>query len=459
MAIKLLLHTWRPGVVVFIVAFAAALASAAMMGRLFTPEHWEYSDIAENLLQGRGASYEFLGTRYYLYGSWLYPRLLANVLWLTGGREAVMVVVQCLLFAATCLSIHGIGRLIFGRIEGLIAGLLFALHPGGLVYVGKLHSQTLDVLFITWSIFLLLRLMLDRRWDRAALAGAVAGLAVVSRGTIAPFYLLWAGAIVYVWRAQFRRVIPIVGWLGVGCAAVVLPVLADGYARYGRLIPLRSDTGVNLWIGNHEGASGTSFVTGSDMPVLNTAPAALTARLADADEIDQNDLFSSEAIHFVRREPGEFVTLFAAKLWYFWWQSPHMGLLYPPLWTTIYMAYYAVMALAALAGLLYFSRSPRTSTFHGVVMFVLIAASYSATQALFYVEGRHRWQIEPLILVFSAPLIAQVTRVARSWAMACRPGPRLVHHLLELLREPVALVDRAPVPGLQARSAAHRDHL
>jgi len=421
MPTELLLNSWRPHVVVFIVAFAAARASAAMMGRLLTPEHWEYSDIAENLLQGRGAYYEFLRTKYYLYGSWLYPRLLAIVLWLTGGREVVMVVVQGLLYAATCLNLHGIGRLIFGRIEGLFAGLLFALHPGGLVYVGKLHSQTLDVLLITSSIFLLLRLILDPRWDRAVLAGAVAGLAVVSRATLAPFCLLWAGAIVYVWRAQLRRVIPIVGWLGVGCVAVVLPVLADGYARYGRLVSLRSDTGVNLWIGNHEGASGTSFVTGTDMPALNTVPATLIARLAGADEIDQNDLFSSEAVQFVRRAPGAFVTLFAKKLWYFWWQSPHVGLLYPPRWTTIYMAYYAVMALAALAGLLHFSRSPRNATVYGVAMFVLLAASYSATQALFYIEGRHRWQIEPLLLVFSAPLIAQLTGAARSWAM----GPSL----------------------------------
>ena len=394
--------------------FVVALASAAATGRLFAPEHWEYSEIADNLLQGRGAYCEFLGTKYYLYGSWLYPRLLAGVLWVTAGSETIMVVIQGLLLAATSVSIYGIGRLIFGRAEGVIAGLLFAFHPGGLVYVGKLHSQTLDVLLITWSVFLLLRLILEPRWDRGALAGGIAGLTVISRGTIAPFYAVWVVAIVYAWRRQPRLVVPVVGWLAVGCVAVMIPVLGDGYARYGRLVPLRSDTGVNLWIGNHEGASGTSFVTGSDRPAINMQPPALVQRLAGADEIVQNDLFSAEAVRFVRRAPGEFAALLAKKVWYFWWRSPHLGLLYPQRWTTIYMAYYLVIALAALAGLLRFSRSPRVPTLYGVAMFVLIGVSYSVTQALFYIEGRHRWQIEPLLLVFAAPVLLQLGRLAGS---------------------------------------------
>jgi dolichyl-phosphate-mannose-protein mannosyltransferase len=412
--IESLLTSWRTRVALFTVALGGALASAAATGWLFAPEHWEYSEIAENLLQGRGAYCEFLGTKYYLYGSWLYPRFLASVLWMTGGREAIMVVIQGLLFAATSVNIYGIGRLIFGRVEGVIAGLLWTFHPGGLVYVGKLHSQTLDVLLITWSVFLLLRLVLEPRWDRAVLAGGIAGLSVISRGTIAPFYASWVVVMIYAWRRQLGLVLPAVGWLAVGCVAVVLPVLGDGYARYGRLVPLRSDTGVNLWIGNHEGASGTSFVTGSDRPALNMQPQALVDRLAGTDEIAQNDLFSAEAVRFVRQAPGEFTTLLAKKLWYFWWQSPHLGLLYPQRWTAIYMTYYAVMALAALAGLVRFSRSSRTATLYGVAMFVLIGASYSFTQALFYIEGRHRWQIEPLLLVFSAPLLLQLARLAGS---------------------------------------------
>jgi hypothetical protein len=47
-------------------------------------------------------------------------------------------------------------------------------------------------------------------------------------------------------------------------------------------------------------------------------------------------------------------------------------------------------------------------------MFVLIGVSYSITQAVFYIEGRHRWQIEPLLLVFSAPLLLQLARLTGS---------------------------------------------
>jgi hypothetical protein len=93
-------------------------------------------------------------------------------------------------------------------------------------------------------------------------------------------------------------------------------------------VPLRSDTGANLWIGNHAGASGTSFVLGSAAaPTLNEQPPGLVATLTSADELGQNEILTLEAWRFARREPVTFAKLYTAKLWYFWWRSPHTGVL------------------------------------------------------------------------------------------------------------------------------------
>jgi hypothetical protein len=40
---------------------------------------------------------------------------------------------------------------------------------------------------------------------------------------------------------------------------------------------------------------------------------------------------------------------------------------------------------------------------------VLMAAFVSITQAAFYAEGRHRWQLEPMLLLFAATGFLRLT--------------------------------------------------
>ena len=75
---------------------------------------------------------------------------------------------------------------------------------------------------------------------------------------------------------------------------------------------------------------------------------------------------------------------------------------YPGGWLAIYKVYYSLVLGFALLGLAIGLRSSRPATREGAVLFVLLASSVSLTQALFYVEGRHRWQLEPLMLTLAA---------------------------------------------------------
>jgi hypothetical protein len=50
-----------------LMGFVAAIVSVAVVGRFLVPERWEYSEIAANLLQGKGASYEYFGTQYFFW--------------------------------------------------------------------------------------------------------------------------------------------------------------------------------------------------------------------------------------------------------------------------------------------------------------------------------------------------------------------------------------------------------
>ena len=392
--------------VLFVGTVALALVVSAALGRFAQPEHWEYSAIARNVLAGRGWYYNYGaigGFPYHFYGPPLYPAILVIAMWLGSWGEALVLVLQALALAATAMIVARLTRPIAGPIAALVAGALVATHPGALIYVGKLHSQTLDTLLIALAFLLVLDVDGDTDAWAALRCGVVAGLAVLSRGALATFFAAWAVWLLWHERRRWPRALRAVLVVALGGVVVILPVIVRGYLFYGRVIPLRTDTGINLWYGNHPGASGTSYTSDpSPIPVITQIPSDLKSALVGRHEVAQNELFMTAAIRFMRDDPGAALHLFARKLYYFWWFSPHAGLRYPAGWRTAGMAHYVVIALAAAAGLVAALRSKRPAARRAAGLFLLLAVTTSVTQAAFYVEGRHRWQIELLLLAFTA---------------------------------------------------------
>jgi hypothetical protein len=135
---------------------------------------------------------------------------------------------------------------------------------------------------------------------------------------------------------------------------------------------------------------------------MAVAPAELRARLQSAGELELNDIFTSEVVSFVEGNPREFVVLTLRKFVYFWTFSPQAGLLYPSQWLLPYQIYYT---FAALLGLLGIARILQTGNPGGrdlLVVLATVSLTIAAIHALAYVEGRHRWGIEPLLLPLTA---------------------------------------------------------
>lgn len=102
---------------------------------------------------------------------------------------------------------------------------------------------------------------------------------------------------------------------------------------------------------------------------------------------------------FIRSSPTQALHLYGRKLLSFFWFSPQTGLLYPAAYTRGYQWYYAGMAALALLGLWslrrHLARPP-------MILPILFVASIALYQSLYYVEGRHRWTVEPVLLLFAA---------------------------------------------------------
>jgi hypothetical protein len=122
--------------------------------------------------------------------------------------------------------------------------------------------------------------------------------------------------------------------------------------------------------------------------------------VASASEAERIGIYRDAALDFIRQHPAQAAGLYVAKLKAFWWGSESTGILYPSGWVLAYDAWYvAVLALAA-SGCWRGLRDPTSRP--GVVLVLATLALISLSQAIFYVEGRHRLAIEPLLLVLSA---------------------------------------------------------
>jgi hypothetical protein len=175
----------------------------------------------------------------------------------------------------------------------------------------------------------------------------------------------------------------------------------------------------SLWRGNAPHSSGGSYV-GPGRTVLEEAP-ALREALRDRTELQQEAVFRDAAFADARQDPGRFLWGIARKFLIFWSFGPVSGVLYPAAYLYIYAAYYAVIVALALAGtwLVLGARSDRPDSRVPLGLIAVVLLCVSLVQSVFYVELRHRWGVESLVLAVSA------VALARLWTIVRRTSPAL----------------------------------
>jgi hypothetical protein len=137
-------------------------------------------------------------------------------------------------------------------------------------------------------------------------------------------------------------------------------------------------------------------------PILEVAPEPFKQAIFAADELQRYDLFEEAALEYIAADPVGFVQRTMTKFGYFWWFAPETGLLYEPLWLEVYRVLYGAALLLAVPGVWFAFRSARQSQRAATLLVLLFVLEIAAAQSLFYVEGRHRWLVEPLLLLYSA---------------------------------------------------------
>lgn len=262
-----------------------------------------------------------------------YPYFLAGVYRIFGMGYFAPRVVQMLLGLGSAVLAFLIGRRWFGRGVGAVAALLMSVYWAFIYFEAEFHAPVL-MIFVT----LLFMYTLGRWGERPSPSGAILpGLLLGLAALILPNVLLF-GPFAALWmiiqlRHSDRGMRPsrIVACLTVfACATCVAiaPATIRNYRVSGEFVPITTNAGVNLYIGNHPGAEGLclveigglgKFETCFDYPALVRNLEAAQGRRLTHKEVDA--FFQQKAMEHIRSNPGEFARLTFKKALMFWGPS------------------------------------------------------------------------------------------------------------------------------------------
>jgi len=383
----------------------------------------------------------------YFHSSPLYPWFLAAVGTLSTDLDAARVA-QIGVGIATVILITVLARRAFSSMAALVAGVLAALYVPFIFFEAEFLEITLVLAFLAGALVLLLgaaeRLSEERGVGRAAWAGVLLGLASLGK----PNLLLFA-PVGGVWLAtrgfgRFgsgptdRRA----AWLRAGAlffmvtGLTILPATLHNLRVEGDLIPVSSNGGINLWIGNNESANGMFSVPPEmrlDLRAASTEAAERdVGRDLSAGEV--SDYWAGRAAGFMRNNPGSWLRLTAWKFVLFWnhYEIPnhyHLGFVkeFAPI-LRVPVGTFAVVAPLGLLGLALAWRRRATP------LLVAFGATFLVSVLPFFITGRYRLGATVALLPAAGAAIAELFRVARA-----RETRRLVVSLVVLVALAVAV--------------------
>jgi Dolichyl-phosphate-mannose-protein mannosyltransferase len=413
-------------VFICVVAFAARLGFAWNQQRKIphealatVPFEQETGSIAHALVTGKGFSNPFL--RDTGPTAWLtpvYPLLVAATFKIFGIFSLrsffFLVFLNSIFSAAACVSIYRIGLRVSGIGVASAAAWLWAVFPSAVMMPFEWIWDTSVAAYLCAAVLLATLKLADstdlrtrtRDWLAYGLLWGFTLMTNPSLGSALPFLLAWAA-----WRARKRELSPnsqsspnspnLSASLAKPAAALGLAILCcipwtiRNYAVFHRLVPLRSNFPLELYIGNNENYGGTRARW--PPPITKERETVRYFRLGETAFMDEE---LRKATTFIRAHPGKAVTLTAKRFVAFWAGVANPLDTFPEaeLLVKILIVCAALSGLGALGGIIVLALRHSPYTIPLAVFPIVFPLIYYIT----HTSIRYRHPIEPIVLLLTA---------------------------------------------------------
>jgi tetratricopeptide (TPR) repeat protein len=296
---------------------------------------------------------------------------------------------------------------------GLLAAGFVATSKALLYLEGDLLATPLAVALDLLVLFFLVRWVQDgmRRRDLglAAIALGLSALVVPLVLATVPLLAVWIGA-------RRRRPWVALAWLGL-VALPILPVTVRNWRASGEFVPVSANGGINFWMGNNPDARRTASTRpGPEWRAMQELPLRAGKVLASS---ARDRWFWQEGARFWLQRPGRAVLQTAEKVLlllhnheamrdfdFYYFRDHFSWVLRAPGWN------FAILFSLAVLGFGWARSRAAADT-----LLLVYLASSAAALTLFFVTGRYRAPLLPVLAVYAAEGVAWIaSRVrVRAW--------------------------------------------
>jgi hypothetical protein len=408
-------HAVRPGLRLKSKPAFAVLSMALMMRLLVIwivlknyPAQWlftrgmEMGLLAKSLLAGKGLSSPFGGdTGPTAIVAPAYPLLIAGVFRVFGqyslGSAVVILLAQTIVNLVTVWLIMQVANHLFNQTTATVAGVVWAcsLPLAWMPTILWETSLSCCLLVGLFAIVLKCQSMSELRPLQWSLIGGYCGVCALVNPALLPSLVGIVCWLAFVTRGR-RRFLPLLSVL------TFILIFAPWPIRNARVfhafVPLRTTVGLELWMGNRQGATG--FLDESVFPMFNRDELADYIRRG---ELGYSKHKSDVAKDYIVSHPGTFFSLTERRLTRFWMGTgtQHGSTLF-----AIHATLTTVFGMVAIGLLIRLRRYDITLLF-GIPM-ILFPVPYVITHA----EFRYRLVIDPIMTVLCAYAVVELCRIA-----------------------------------------------
>lgn len=417
---------------VFITGFAFALrmyilwsGSRSEPNPVITiPFGFELGQVAKAIASGRGFSSPLgiLPTGPTIWFTPIYPYMIAGIFKLWGIfsplSHILIQAMNCAFAALTIIPIQGIARRTFGEGVASTAAWAWVFFPTAITFPIQWVWDTALIAFVFSLIFWATLAMREKRGALAWVGyGGLWALGILINPSILslfPFFLAWL-----IWEAR-KTGIP---WAKPAAAALLVfaismvPWTARNHRVFGKFIMLRSNFGLELWLGNNPKV--VDIMAQGQHPAANREEAEKYKRMGEIAYMADKE---HEAFAYMWSHPGitmDRIYLRFMDTWLASTESPVELLAEGNLVSRSIFLSNFLLSLLCFLGALYTYRSRRPEAFPFAMVPVIFPAVFYLTHSTL----RYRFPIDPIILILAMSAAAHLISLAKNRVLNLKKTP------------------------------------
>jgi hypothetical protein len=366
------------------------------------PFGYETGRIARSIAEGHGFSSPLsIETGPSAWLTPVFPYLLAGIFKIFGVYSytsgVVITILNICISAFTCIPIFYIGKRVGGMGVAAVAAWLWAVFPNAVLmpieWIWDTSLAALAAALILWATMAIRDSQRLRDWVGYGLLWGVGLMINAAIFALVPFLFGWLALGL---RGKSRL------WLKLPAAALIMmglccvPWTVRNYVVFHKVIPFRSNFGLELWLGNNDQVPDTfaGFLHPNDYPPERE-------KFAQLGEIEYMKQKQAEAIQFMKSHPADTARFMWRRFidnWIGMWDPVQ------DLWRSlilkgkIFLLFNLFVSLFGLMGLLFLYREKNPYAFP-IAMFPLI---YPIVYYVTHTSLRYRHPMDPMLIVSAA---------------------------------------------------------